>query len=139
MRRQRPLAVLAVLASCGGLSACGSDEELSTKVPKTSPDLTIPTGTTEGRADDDTATTDTTSTTATSTTAGPTPQTGATPQGGATPPAVTPPAAPPPPAATGSPQTGGQAPQTGGQSDTGGAQAGGNEFESFCAENPGAC
>lgn len=133
MRRQRPLAVLAVLASCGGLSACGSDEELSTKVPKTSPDLTIPTGTTEARADDDTATTDTTATTTTSTTA-------ATPQGGAAPPAaVTPPAAPPPPPATGSPQTGGQAPQTGGQSTTGGAQTGGNEFESFCAENPGAC
>ena len=134
MRRQRPLAVLAVIASCGGLSACGSDEELSTKVPKTSPDLTIPTGTTEARAGDDTGTTDTTETTTTSTTA-------ATPQGGAAPPAVTPPAAPPPPPppATGSPQTGGQAPQTDDQPDTGGAQAGGNEFESFCAENPGAC
>jgi hypothetical protein len=132
MRRQRSLALLAVLASCGGVSACGSDEELSTQVPKTSPDLTIPTGTTAAR-EDDTGTTATTSTTDTSTTA-------ATPQGGVAPPApVTPPAAPTPPPATGSPQTGGQAPNTGGQSTTGGAQAGGGEFESFCAENPGAC
>ena len=130
MRRQRPLALLAVLASCGGLSACGADEELSTKVPKTSPDLTIPTGTTEARPDD-TATTDTTSTATTTTPV--------TPQGGVTPPpAATPPPATPPPAAGGSPQTGGQAPQTG-QSTTGGATAGGGEFESFCAENPGAC
>ena len=131
MRRQRPLALLAVVASCGGLSACGADEELSTQVPKTSPDLTIPTGTTEAPADDDAATT--TQTTATATTQAP-----AAPQ--ATPAAPPPPPAapPPPPPATGSPQTGGQTPETG-QSTTGGAQAGGNEFESFCAENPGAC
>jgi len=128
MRRQRPLALLAVLASCAGLSACGADEELSTKVPKTSPDLTIPTGTTPARPADTPADTTTTATTT-------------TPDGGqqVTPPAVvTPPPATPPPA-TGSPQTGGQAPQTGGQSTTGGAQAGGGEFENFCSENPGAC
>jgi len=41
--------------------------------------------------------------------------------------------------AAGSPETGGQAPDTGGQSTTGGAQAGGGEFENFCAQNPGAC
>ena len=126
MRRQRPLALLAVLASCAGLSACGADEELSTKVPKTSPDLTIPTGTTPARPADTPADTTTTATTT-------------TPDGGqqVTPPAVvTPPPATPPPA-TGSPQTGGQAPQTGGQSTTGGAQAGGGEFDDFCAQNPG--
>ena len=129
MRRQRLLALLAAIALCGGLSACGSDDELSTQVPRTSPDLTIPTGTTEARADD--GATDTTSTTETTST------TPATQQ--ASPPAVvTPPPATPPPA-TGSPQTGGQTPQTQGQSTTGGATAGGGEFESFCAENPGAC
>lgn len=130
MRRQRPLALLAVLASCGGVSACGSDEELSTQVPKTSPDLTIPTGTTEARPDDDATAT---STTATATSTAP-----ATQQ--VTPPAApaSPPAAPPPPPPAEAPQTGGQAPETG-DSTTGGAQAGGGEFESFCAENPGAC
>ena len=67
MRRQRSLALLAVVALCGGLSACGADEELSTKVPKTSPDLTIPTGTTPAR-EDVTETTQTTSTTDTTST-----------------------------------------------------------------------
>ncbi len=125
MRRQRPLAVLAVIASCAGVSACGADEELSTKVPKTSPDLTIPTGTTPARPADTPADTTTTATTTTPA------------DGQVTPPAgVTPPAATPPPA-TGSPQTGGQAPQTGGQSTTGGAPAGGGEFDDFCAQNPG--
>ena len=125
MRRQRPLAVLAVIAACAGVSACGADEELSTKVPKTSPDLTIPTGTTPARPADTPADTTTTATTTTPA------------DGQVTPPAsVTPPPATPPPA-TGSPQTGGQAPQTGGQSTTGGAQAGGGEFDDFCAQNPG--
>lgn len=128
MRRQRPLALLAVLAACGGLSACGSDEELSTQVPATSPDLTIPTGTTEAPSDDAATTTQTT----TATTAAPATEQPAAPPGAPTPPA----APPPPPPATGSPQTGGQAPQTG-QSTTGGTQAGGSEFDDFCAENPG--
>ena len=127
MRRQRSLALLAVVALCGGLSACGADEELSTKVPKTSPDLTIPTGTTPAR-EDVTETTQTTSTTDS-------PGGVVAPPAPVTPPPATPPAAP----ATGSPQTGGQAPDTGGQSTTGGAQAGGGEFENFCAQNPGAC
>ena len=127
-RHARPLALLAVVALAGGLGACGSDDELSTQIPKTSPDLTIPTGTTPARASDTTTPATTTATTTTEA------------SGAVAPPAaVTPPAAPPPPAATGSPQTGGQAPQTGGQSTTGGTSAGGGEFENFCSENPGAC
>jgi len=124
MRRQRLLSLLAVLTLAGGLAACGSDDELSTQIPKTAPDLTIPTGTTDTPAPARTTPTTTTSTTTTQSVA---------------PPAVTPPAAaaPPPPPA-GSATTGGQAPATG-QSTTGGAQAGGGEFEDFCAENPGAC
>ena len=124
MRRQRPLTLLAVLALTGGLSACGSDDELRQQVPKTSPDLTIPTGTTAGRPAETTTTTTTTSTTSTTQVAPPA--------------AAAPPATPPPAAAPGSTTTGGQAPATG-QSTTGGAQAGGGEFENFCAQNPGAC
>jgi hypothetical protein len=124
MRRQRPLTLLAVLTLAAGLGACGSDDELSNQVPKTSPDLTIPTGTTDAPAD---AAATTTSTTTTSTT-----------QSAAPAPAVTPPAATPPAPPPASPTTGGQPPATG-QSTTGGAQAGGGEFEDFCAQNPGAC
>jgi hypothetical protein len=126
MRRQRPLTVLAVLALAAGVSACGSDDDLATPVPRTSPDLTIPTGTTAARPAD-TATPTTTNTTATSTTQAVTP-----------PAAAAPPATPPPAAAPGASTTGGQAPATG-QSTTGGTQAGGGEFENFCAQNPGAC
>lgn len=126
--RRRSLTLLAVLTLAGGLGACGSDDELSTQVPKTSPDLTIPTGTTESPADAAATTTSTTATTATTTTSGTTPPAAVTPPAAATPPA--------PPA--GSATTGGQAPATG-QSTTGGAQAGGGEFEDFCAQNPGAC
>jgi hypothetical protein len=123
MHRRRPLTLLAVLTLAAGLGACGSDDELSSPAPKTSPDLTIPTGTTEAPAGAAT----TTSTTSTTTTQG------VAPPAAAAPPAATPPA---PPAA--SPTTGGQAPATG-QSTTGGAQAGGGEFEDFCAQSPGAC
>jgi hypothetical protein len=122
MRRQRPLILLAVLALTGGLSACGSDDGLTQQVPKTSPDLTIPTGTTASRP------APAATTTATATTTTPV----------APPAAAAPPAAPPPAAAPGSATTGGQAPTTG-QSTTGGATAGGGEFENFCAQNPGAC
>ena len=124
MRRQRPLTLLAVLTLAAGVGACGSDDELSNQIPKTSPDLTIPTGTTEAPVDAATTTTSTTSTSTTSSVAPPA--------------AVTPPAATPPAPPAGSATTGGQAPATG-QSTTGGAEAGGGEFEDFCAQNPGAC
>lgn len=126
MRRQRPLTLLAVLAVTAGVGACGADDELSVEAPRTSPELTIPTGTTEApAAATTTATTDTTA--ATPTTQAPAPPAAAAPPE---------PAPPAPPA--GSATTGGQAPATG-QSTTGGTQAGGGEFEDFCAQNPGAC
>jgi hypothetical protein len=131
MRLQRPLTLIAVLALAAGLSSCGSDGDLATPIPKTSPDLTVPTGTTAARPAD---TTTPTTTTATST----------TPAAVTPPPAAAPPATPPPAAAPGSATTGGQAPATAapgatGQSTTGGTQAGGGAFENFCAQNPGAC
>lgn len=123
MRRKSPLALLTAVALAGGMSACGSDEDLSTKIPRTSPDLTVPTGTTPA------STATRTSTTATTTT---TTQQTAPPAAAAAPPAT-----PPPAAATGSPTTGGATPATG-QSTTGGAASNG-EFDNFCAQNPGAC
>ena len=126
--RRRPVTLLAALALAGAVGGCGSDDELSVQVPKTSPDLTIPTGTTEAPVAD--APTTTTQTTATAPTQAVTP-----PAAAVTPPA---PVAPPPAPPAGSATTGGQAPATG-QSTTGGAQAGGGEFEDFCAQNPGAC
>jgi hypothetical protein len=119
----RALTLLTILALAFGPAACGSDDEPSPEIPRASPDLTIPTTTTDEPAANAT-TTATTSTTDTTTTA-------------VTPPAATPqtPAAPPAPA--GSSTTGGAAPT--GQSTTGGATTGGGEFENFCAQNPGAC
>jgi hypothetical protein len=120
----RCLTLLTVLAVALGLAACGGDSELSTDIPRTSPDLTIPTATTEAPPED-TSTTGTTATTDTTTTP-------------VTPPAAVTPQAPPAAAApSGSPTTGGAAPT--GQSTTGGATTGGGEFENFCAQNPGAC
>ena len=122
------LALLALLAVIPGVAACGGDDEISDAVPRTTPELTIPTATTEAPAPDDGGGSTTTSTTSTSTT----PATGA---GGAAPAA---PAQPAP--AQPAPATGGQAPTDQGQGDdTGGAAAGGGEFEDFCAQNPGAC
>jgi hypothetical protein len=129
----RCLALLTILVLAIGLGACGSSDEPSADIPRTSPDLTIPTATSAALPSQASATT--TSTTATSTAP-------------AAPPAASssapPPAAPPPPAPQGSSTTGGQAPTQGqgqgqGQSTTGGAQAGGGEFDNFCAQNPGAC
>ncbi|MEY2514598.1 MAG: hypothetical protein QOJ89_1956 [bacterium] len=123
----RCAALLAALALAGGLGACGSDDEFSTDIPRTSPDLTIPDATTEIPAD----TTSTTSTTATTSTV---PGGGTTPPAAVTPPPVAQPPVAPPPSST----TGGASPPTGGQSTTGGAQPGDGEFQDFCRQNPGA-
>lgn len=123
----RCAALLAALALAGGLGACGADEELSTDIPRTSPDLTIPTATTELPPEDAGATT--TATTATSTA----PAAGAAPPAVVQPPAVVPP--PPPPVAS---TTGGAAPGTGGTPTTGGATPSDPDFQNFCRDNPGA-
>ena len=123
----RCAALLAAIALTGGLSACGADEELSTDIPRTSPDLTIPTATTELPAGDPATTT--TSTLATSTT----PQAGAAPPAVVQPPAVV--APPPPPAAS---TTGGAGAGTGGTPTTGGATPSDPDFQNFCRDNPGA-
>lgn len=125
--RRHAVALITVVALSAGLGACGSDDEVSGEIPRTTPDLTIPTATSDAPATETTTTPSTTTTTPT------TPGAGAAPpaaSGGQSP--ATPPAAP-----QGSPKTGGATPQ--GQSTTGGAQAGGGEFENFCSQNPGAC
>jgi hypothetical protein len=124
--RSRGLALLAVLSLSGGLAACGADDEPSSDIPRTSPDLTIPTATT--RLPPDTTTNATTSTLDTTTIQ----------QGAAPPVAVTPPPVVAPPVAPPASTTGGATPgPTGGQQTTGGAQPGDAEFQNFCRENPG--
>ncbi len=124
----RCAALLAALALAGGLSACGSDDELSSDIPRTSPDLTIPTATTD-LPDTETSTTETTSTTSTSTV----PQSGVAPPAAVQPPAAVAPAQPPP-ATT----TGGAGANVDGQSTTGGASPTDPDFQNFCRDNPGA-
>ncbi len=122
--RSRGLALLAILSLAGGLAACGSDDEPSSDIPRTSPDLTIPTATTQLPADD-TTTNATATSTSTSTVQQATP-----PAVVAPPPVVAPPVAPP--AST----TGGAtAAPTGGQRTTGGATPGDADFQNFCREN----
>jgi len=129
--RPRCAVLLAAVAMGGALSACGADDELSSDIPRTTPDLTIPTATTE-LPPDDASTTSTTSTTTTAT----------TPAGGAvTPPSAAAPAAPvtPPAPVPQAPATGGAGTDTGTQEPpTGGAQAGDGDFQNFCRDNPGA-
>ena len=122
----RCAALLAVLLLAGGLGACGADDELSTDIPRTSPDLTIPTATTELPPEDTAAAT--TATTATSTIAG-----AAAPPAVVQPPAAVAPVAPPPASTTGGAGAG-----TGGQSTTGGASPTDPDFQNFCRDNPGA-
>jgi hypothetical protein len=125
---RRCVALLAALALAGGLSACGADDELSTDIPRTSPDLTIPSATTE-LPPADTTTSSTTDTTSTA------PATGQ----GATPPAqVAPPQAVAPPVAPPASTTGGAGAGTGGQPTTGGASPDDPDFQNFCRDNPGA-
>ncbi|MEJ7825031.1 MAG: hypothetical protein WKF48_06355 [Solirubrobacteraceae bacterium] len=118
------LTAVALASAAGG---CGADDDLSTDIPRTSPDLTIPTATTEIDSAD--TTTDTTSTTDTTTG---TPPSTVTPPA-APPPAATTPPAPAPPVST----TGGAGAPSAPQSTTGGAQAD-PEFQNFCRDNPGA-
>ena len=128
--RPRWTALLTVVALASAAGGCGADDDLSTDIPRTSPDLTIPSATTENDSAD--TTTDTTSTTDTTT---------GTPPAAVTPPAVAPPAAvTPPPAPAPAPPvstTGGAGAPSGPQSKTGGAQAD-PEFQNFCRDNPGA-
>jgi len=119
----RCVALLAALAV--GVSGCGADDEFSSDIPRTSPDLTIPTATTELPADTTTAT----STTTTSTVS----------QGAAPPPVAQPPAAVAPQAPPAASTTGGAGAGTGaGQSTTGGASPNDPDFQDFCRDNPGA-
>jgi hypothetical protein len=121
--RPRILALLAILSLAGGLTACGADDEPSSDIPRTSPDLTIPTATTQLPAD----TTADATTTATDT---------STLSQAAPPAAVTPPAVVAPPVAPPASTTGGAAAApTGGQQTTGGAQPGDADFENFCRDN----
>lgn len=122
--------VLVAVALTGLTGGCGADDEPSTDIPRTSPDLTIPTATTDlGPAD---VQTDTMPTTGTAPGSDPS---AAQPPAAATPPA-TPPAAAPPVATTGGAGAPSDSPST---STTGGAQAGDSEFKSFCSDNQGAC
>jgi hypothetical protein len=118
--RRNAAAVLAAVAVAFAAGACGDDEDVADVVPRSTPELTVPSETTALGAP---RTTETSTTATTPTTTAP--------------PAA---AAPSAPAATtpssgttgGTPSQGtGQTPNTGGTS--------GQEFESFCADNPGAC
>ena len=123
--RLRRLAVATVVAGAV-LGGCGGDDDVADVVPRSTPELTVPAATT-GLEAGQTSTTPTTPTTTTPTPGTPAPSApGAA--GGA--------AAPVTPGATGgAPATGGtQTPPTGGAPATGGEQ-----FQDFCAENPGAC
>jgi hypothetical protein len=143
LRRAALAAVLAV--SVTAAAACGSDDEISTSKPRTTPDLTVPTRTQAPDADGaSTATTTTPSTTATEPPAGggggTGGATGSAPSSGGTPSAAAPQQAPSSSATGGAtpaqPQQQSQGTRTT-PSQTGGAQAG--EFDDFCRENPGAC
>lgn len=127
--RTRRATLLAVLALGGGLSACGADDSLSTDIPRTSPDLTIPSETTDLPPAGTTTTSTTSTSTSTSSTLPP-------PPAAAEPPA----AAAPPPAQAPAPAPGGGA---GAGTTTGGSQpsapsTGGADFQNFCRDNPGA-
>jgi len=125
----RCTALLAALALAGGLGGCGADDELSSDIPRTSPDLTIPTATTQ-LPDPETATTPSTTTTSTSTI----PDTGVAPPAVVQPPAAVEPQPPPPASTTGGAGAGPPPPA----STTGGAAPSDPDFQNFCRDNPGA-
>jgi hypothetical protein len=115
--RRRVLAALAVFALGLGVGACGSDSSVTDVIPKTTPELTVPSDTTALGVSVPTTTTSTTSTTTTGTTS--------TPATGTPAPTTT------TPAGTGGTPSGGTTTGTGGTS--------GQGFQNFCQENPGAC
>jgi hypothetical protein len=125
--RRAALVLTFAALSGGALGACGGTSTLIDSVPKSTPDLTVP----SNGAGLPAPTTSTTSTTPTTTT--PTTSTGA-----ATP------SSPTTTQSTSTPQTGGT-PSGGGTTTTpstttnnsGGTPAGG--FSDFCKQNPGAC
>lgn len=119
--RRNVTAVLSVVALALGATACGDDDDVADVVPRSTPEMTVPSETTALGAP---RTTETTTTPTTETSTAPSPSV---------------PAAGAPAATTPSPgTTGGTPPQgTGGSPDTGGTS--GQGFESFCADNPGAC
>jgi hypothetical protein len=123
------VALLVVLTLGGGLGGCGADDELSTDIPRTSPDLTIPTETNDVAPVE---TTTATTSTSTSTTAAPP---AAAAPAATPPPVAAQPQAPPPASTTGGAGTGGTG---GGSSTTGGAAPGDPAFDDFCRDNPGA-
>jgi hypothetical protein len=111
---RRSLAMASVLALGLWVGACGADQSVSDVIPRTTPELTVPSDTTAlGVSVPTTSTTSTTSTT-TSTSAAP---------------ATTTPAP-----ATTTPQGTGGTP-SGGTGTTGGTGG----FQDFCQQNPGAC
>jgi hypothetical protein len=132
MSSRRAALVLACVAVSGGaLGACGGSNDYIDSVPKSTPDLTVPsngTGLPPPQTTSTTSTTDTTATTptpsstspgtggtaVTRSTAAPSQSTGGTPSGGTT---TTPTQTTP--------------------SNSGGTPAGG--FSDFCKQNPGAC
>ena len=122
MRLRAPVSLLIPAVLCAGFVAgCGGTDVSSDVIPKTTPELTVP-------SNDTSLATPQTSTTGTTTTPTATTTTPAT--GGAT-------AAP----TQTTPATGGAAPggttTTPTQPNTGGASPGG--FSTFCRQNPGAC
>ena len=126
MSSRRAALVLAFAALSGGaIGACGGSDSFVDSVPKSTPDLTVPSN---GAGLPPVQTTSTTSTTPTTTT--PTTTTGAVaPSSTATPSA--------PAQQTGGTPSGGTTTPTTTTNNSGGTPAGG--FSDFCKQNPGAC
>jgi len=127
MSSRRAALVLACAALSGGvLGACGGSDAFVDSVPKSTPDLTVPSN---GAGLPPAQTTSTTSTTGTTTTTTPT-------TGAATP--ASPTTQTTPSSQTGGTPSGGtQTPTQTTTNNSGGTPAGG--FSDFCKQNPGAC
>jgi hypothetical protein len=130
MSSRRAALVLACAALSGGaLGACGGSNDYIDSVPKSTPDLTVPSN---GTGLPPAQTTSTTSTTATTTT--PTTTSGTSSPTGGT---VTPSTTAPSQSTGGTPSGGTTTPTQTTTSNSGGTPAGG--FSDFCKQNPGAC